>query len=258
MILPRRVDFDIVLYRAKMSLLSEVGRTYLSFLWWLFDPLLDLVLYYTVIGVILQRGGPGFVLDLLVGILLMRWFATATNGSVDQLASNLSLMSMIKLPKYIFPLTAVAVNTTKFIMVYILFLAGTVLAGHSPNLTYFAIIPLLIIQLLFIIGSAFIVSGITPFFPDFTMIYGKLTMIIFWTSGVFFKAEDLLHGKLLTIFYLNPLAVFIKFQRDIINGHGLDWGFFIYTVVFSMVVLIVGFVFLGHFDKEYPRMVLQR
>ena len=144
--IPRSTDIYVALYRAKVSLFTEISRTYLSFAWWILDPVLDLVIYYTLFSFVLQRGGSGFVMDLLCGILTMRWFSTATNSAANQLVASLSIMSIIKLPKYIFPLTTVVSGTFKFLIVYMLFMFIIIILGYEPTSAYILLVFLIFIQ----------------------------------------------------------------------------------------------------------------
>jgi lipopolysaccharide transport system permease protein len=65
----RRHYLDLVRYRAYVDLKSESARSYLGMLWWILDPLMYLAIYYLVFGVVLQRGGEGFVGFLLCGLV---------------------------------------------------------------------------------------------------------------------------------------------------------------------------------------------
>src|SRR5690606_24175274 len=66
---------DLISYKAYADLKAEASRTYINYLWWVLDPLMSLMVYYVVIGLLFQRGGPGFIFVLLVGIIFWRWYS---------------------------------------------------------------------------------------------------------------------------------------------------------------------------------------
>ena len=57
---------SLVHVQAQMQLRANAARTYLSYAWWLFEPLLYVGLFYLVFEVLLLRGTPGFFYFLIV------------------------------------------------------------------------------------------------------------------------------------------------------------------------------------------------
>ncbi|HPQ27545.1 MAG TPA: hypothetical protein PLQ82_03640 [Desulfobacteraceae bacterium] len=58
---------ELVFFKAYANLRSEAARTYLSFLWWIIDPVLFMSVYYVVFAVLLQRGTKGYIPNLSIG-----------------------------------------------------------------------------------------------------------------------------------------------------------------------------------------------
>lgn len=190
-VLPQKQHLQIVFYRAKALLKAEGSRTYLSFLWWAIDPLLELFIFYVVFGLILQRGGPGFVMHLLTGIFIVRLFTSATGAAPSHLLQNAKIILSLNIPKYIFPVSSTIVYGYKFLFLLFLLYAFLLGLGVSPGFVNLYVLPLTILYLAFIFGLAMFLSGITPFFPDLTMLYPKITMLLYWGSGVFFIPKNL-------------------------------------------------------------------
>ena len=85
---PRRF-MDIVLFKAYADLRAERERTYLGFVWWIFEPLTYMFVLWLAFDVILSRGGEGFVLFVLVGLVPWQWFkSTVTHGANSVLAAR--------------------------------------------------------------------------------------------------------------------------------------------------------------------------
>jgi lipopolysaccharide transport system permease protein len=40
--------FELVFYKTYADLRAEAARTYISFLWWILDPLINMVVFYFV------------------------------------------------------------------------------------------------------------------------------------------------------------------------------------------------------------------
>ena len=50
----------LVVYKVRFNLRSEAAQSYLSYAWWVLDPLLLLAIYYMVFHILLNRGHGDF------------------------------------------------------------------------------------------------------------------------------------------------------------------------------------------------------
>lgn len=256
--LPQKQHVQIVFYRTKALLLSEESRTYLGFLWWIVEPLLELGIYYVVFGLILQRGGPDFTLQLLSGILVFRLFANSTSSAPELLIHNEHVIQAVPLPKYIFPAANTVVHSFKFLFLLAIMLIFLFLSGVSFTPYMLIIIPLTLLYIAFCLGASMLLAGFTPFVPDFARLYPKISMLLFWGSGVFYRPEEYLSASWLPYFYANPVAGFISTYRDCLLFGRVNVELLTYLTIFSSLLLILGYGLLSRFDKRYPRILAQQ
>jgi len=254
----QRQHIDIIFYRAKALLSTENSRTYLSFLWWVVDPLLELCIFYVVFGLILQRGGPGFISELLTGIFIIRLFTSATTTATSLLIHSEHILLSVAIPKYIFSAAHTVTCSFKFIALLLLLYIFLMFLGISPHQSNLMAVPLTIIYIIFTMGIAMLLSGIAPFIPDLVMLYPKITMLIYWGSGVFFNPSDYIPERYLPWFNANPIAGFISAYRDCLLHGIIDFRLIGYLFVISLLSLAAGYGFLAYFDKKLPRVVAQR
>ncbi|MDR2893479.1 MAG: ABC transporter permease [Deltaproteobacteria bacterium] len=253
--LPHKQHLGIILYRARITLAAENSRTYLSFLWWIIDPLLELCIFYFVFGLILQRGGPGFITELLTGIVGVRLFIVATNASPSLLLHNRAALLAINLPKYIFPAVHTVTCFFKFLFLLAFLCCGLLVMGVSPQPTALMLVPITLIYVLFTLGVCMLLCGITPFVPDFAMLYPKISMLLYWSSGVFFRPEAFLPERYLVWFYANPIASFIAAYRECLLHGTVNPTRLAYLFAISIFLLLLGYAFLAVCDKQFPRLV---
>ncbi|HIB76240.1 MAG TPA: ABC transporter permease, partial [Flavobacteriales bacterium] len=72
---------DLVLYKVRTDLRSEVSQNHLSLLWWVLEPVLYMTVFYLVFGLLLKRGGgPEYVPFLLTGLASWKWFDSAVRA----------------------------------------------------------------------------------------------------------------------------------------------------------------------------------
>ena len=82
----------------RVEIKTSVATTRIGILWWIIDPLLMMLIYYFVISVVFERGGPNYHLFILCGIVSWRFFASALVGSGNSIASNKSLLFQVSIP----------------------------------------------------------------------------------------------------------------------------------------------------------------
>ncbi len=102
------------------GLRAEAARNYLSFLWWVLEPLFSMLVFYIVFGLLFQRGTEDYVPFLLVGLVSWQWFANTVKHSMTSIYGNGRLMNQVDLPKVIFPSIVVVMDLVKFSFVLVL------------------------------------------------------------------------------------------------------------------------------------------
>ena len=239
-------------------LTTESSRTYLSSLWWILDPALDICIYYLVLGVLFNRGGPDFISNLIIGSSVIRFFTSGTCGSAGLMQANIGILATIPVKKFVFPATYTVSQLFKFLILLCL-VVGYVALMYSISLPQVAAVILYTIPyLLFTLGGAFLVAGIAPFFPDFALVYSKLMMILFWVSGIFFDPAKSIPPEFLSLFYVNPVAVFISLYREALLHNSYPVDLLLRAGFWAIITPAAGLLLLRYFEKVYPRVVMQQ
>lgn len=246
---------NLVLQKAKAGLRAEASRGYLGVLWWVIEPVMYMGIFYIVFAHLFHRGDENYIMFLLTGLIVWKWFhATVTTGS-NSLIANAGLMNQVYLPKIVFPLTAIAINTFKFLIILILFLTFLQFTPTKPSLTW-ALLPFLILtQLLLIVSVVSLLAAVMPFFPDLKVILDNIMMMLLFLSGIFFDIAGLpvsIQGYL----YLNPMATLITMYRKLLlEGVPPDWGQIFLVISFSFTVMILAGCLFHRFDRVYPKII---
>lgn len=246
---------ELVWYKACADLRAEAARAYLGALWWVLEPLLYMMAFYLVFGVLLQRGGAGFVSFLLCGLVVWRWFGNSVTRGTGAITANTGLMSQVYLPKYLFPVIVIITNTVKFLIVFSLLLSYFVLIDGRMAASWLTLPALLVIQLLLNAAFASIVAAVVPFVPDLKIAISNGLTLMFFLSGVFYDIgtfpEDIQF-----YFHLNPMAILIEnYRLVLLHGefpHWLDLGG---VALASGLGIWLASYLLIRYDRHYPRIV---
>ena len=246
---------DLIFENARAGLRAEASRGYLGMLWWVIEPVMYMSVFYFVFSHLYKRGDENYVLFLLTGLTVWKWVQSTINTGATCLLAGAGLMNQVYLPKIVFPLTAVAVNTFKFLCVLSLFL---ILLQFTPaRLTLVWIfLPILVLTQLFLITSiTCLMAAVMPFFPDFKFILNNILIMLFFLSGIIFDISSSPEA-IQKILILNPLAALIQmFRMLLLKGLTPDWYEVFLINIFSFVVFFVALAIFRKFDRIYPKII---
>lgn len=249
--------FEYILFAARSDLRNEVAGSYLSWFWWILDPIFFMLVYTFVVKGIFNSPKENFPVFVFIGITTWQFFNGTMMKSVNIIRSYRGIISKVYVPKYIFILVNMARSLVKmgisFSLVFILMLFYRI--PYSLHMLY--IFP--IIMMFFIVTFSFsvIVAHIGVFVTDFSNILGVILRFMFYLSGVLYSVTDRLPESLQNImFFLNPVSVMIHQFRNVImyQTHPNPIHLFYWTIVCSILALI-GLKLMYRFENTYVKVV---
>ena len=253
--MPLSHTLKIIRLQTLASLRTEAVRTHLSVLWWVIEPVLYMLTFYIVFGLIFERGGEGYVGVLLIGLVMWRWFDSTVRNATTIVGKYAALMHQVYLPKTIFPAVLVSVNTIKATIIIALLLVFLVFYGVIPGISWAYLPIVLLIQLCFIAGMTFLLASISPFLPDLQIVVTNLLTFLFFMSGVFFDLSAV-PEQYVPWLKLNPMMVLIDSYRQILlYATTPDWFALLVVLFISCVFFAIGLNIFKRFDYRYPKMV---
>lgn len=251
----RRHFIDLVVQKAKAGLRAEASRGYLGVLWWILEPVMYMTIFYFVFLHLFQRGDENFVIFLLTGLIVWKWFISTVSSSASSLMANVGLMNQVYVPKILFPLTTVAVNTFKFFVVFALYLVFLQFTETKVTWAWTFLPVVIVTQLFLIVAVSGFLAAIMPFFPDLRVILDNFLLMLFFLSGIFFDISRLpesIQGYL----WLNPMAVMINMYRQVLHNSVLpDLQQIVMVLLFSAVTMFFAALIYKHFDRIYPKII---
>jgi len=235
----------------RINLLKEIvrskilvsGRDFLfGYLWWVFDPILLMIIYWFLINVIFGRGGENYPVFILCGLFPFRAFALSFNQSINSLVGKFGLISQINFPRIFLPFSDVIVNHIKLIVGLIIIHLFILFFPVTLNLHIYLILIPFALQILIVIGLSMIVSIVGVFFRDLTRLSQFIIRILIYLSPILYSL-DKVPEKYQAIYFINPLTSIIIMYRDIILYNGVpDVKCIIISSLHATVFLTIGFI----------------
>lgn len=252
----RRKQFlQLLLYKCYADLKTEAVSTRVGVFWWFIEPLIHMVIYYTVFAVFLHHGTDNFVVFILTGLVAWRWFqGSLAQGAVSILGGK-ALMQQTYISRSFFPSVCLLTNSFKFGLTFIVLLVFIWIYGLAPTKAYAVLPVVLVLQFLWTAACVYFLAAITPFMPDLKVLLGNFLRGLMFFSGIFYDG-DRIPEHLQVWFYMNPIASLIKAYRDIlIDGVVPEWGNLLIVAIVSLLLLVLGKRLIARFDAYYPRVV---
>jgi len=250
----RRRWVQIVLYKAFAELRVDAERYYIGYLWWVVEPIIEMAVYYVVFAKLLHRYTDDFVAFLLCGLVAWRWFsATLLRGSMA-IMTNQTLAMQVFIPKIVFPLVTIVVNTVKFAIVLVLLVLFLNLDGIAASRWYLAIPALMVVQLLLLAALTILAAAVTPFLPSLQVVLETALKIGLFLSGIFFPVGTL-DPSWRWCLSLNPMVPILEAWRDLLMYHrGPDWRALTMIAAASLPVIFAGRAIIRRYEYTYPKL----
>src|ERR1700712_4761072 len=159
---------------AYSSASSAVGYegTFLGQVWQVLTPLLNILVYYLVFGLLLHsnRGIPNYIAFLSVGVFVFAYSTSALVAGARAITGNLGLVRALQFPRAVLPLSTTLVALLQLLYSLIVMIPILLLSGEPVTLHWLELIPAIGLQALFCLGLAFVVARIGARVPDTTQI----------------------------------------------------------------------------------------
>ena len=202
-------------YATKSGLKSEVASSQLSWLWWILDPILFMLVYWFIFMVIFGQKKEYFHIFVFVGLSMWNLFNKTVSGSVRIVAANRAVVTKVYIPKYFLIIILLFQNLFKMMISFgIVFVM--MLWSHVPvsyNVIY--VIPIFVDLILITFGVSAILAHFGVFFDDLKNITNVGLRILFYMSGIFYVITDRVNEAIATLLLkVNPVGFLIDACRS--------------------------------------------
>lgn len=205
----------------RRDLKAKYKDSTLGLFWSLARPLMQLAIYFIVVGNFLgaARGIPNFAIYIFSGLIAIGLFSEVVTGATGSILANSGLVKKVYVPREVFPLASVGSAIFNFGVQLVILLAATVMVQAVPwhwNILY--VIPAILILLVYGAAVGILTSALNVYLRDIQYLVEVATMVLFWASPVVYSwqmASDIISSPFwLAIFTNNPLTLaVIGFQE---------------------------------------------
>ncbi len=211
---------EYVVFAAQADLKAEVANSYLNRLWWLLEPLFNMLVYVIVFGRIMGNSIQNYATFVFSALLMWNFFSKTINYSVKCVRGNRDIVTKVYVPKHILLISNMILNFFKLLFSLIV-LIPMLIIFHVPvgiHALWLVSAYLVMILLSFGIGMIFLHYGV--YIDDLSYAVGILLQMTMFLSGIFYDVVTGLSVPLnVMMLSVNPVAMFLDTMRNALLGN---------------------------------------
>lgn len=243
-ILARLVDIwdrrDVLRMLTERGLRHKYGQSFLGYAWSLIEPAMFIATYFLLLK-IFHRSYPMYPLFIGSAILPWQWFAQTVNSSTSTLRKNSRLITSIALPREIYPLADVAMQTAEFVFSLPIVVVVALIYGARPS-AYLILLPFaFVLQLMIVTGMALLVSSLNTVLRDIEQGIGIAIRMLFYLTPVLYPLSKIA-PSLAQIESYNPMVGIIQVNRCVwFPSYWTGYRPLVLSMIGAVVILCLGF-----------------
>lgn len=243
----------LIRYLVQADMKKRGSDTLLGNLWWILDPLLQMVVYVIFISIIARgRATPDYPLFIFAAILPWKWYSAVVSDATTSVVHAEKLIRQIAFPKLVLPMATTTAGIVGFAWGLVPLLVLFVFYPDRLSVMLLWIPVIAAVQFVFTLASAILISAANVFFRDLGNAVGHVLRLWWFLSPGLYSLTALQaipaikdQPAIAFLAGLNPFAVLFEAYRAVIYGSA-DGGLPHPPDLVALAWLLVGsFAFLG-------------
>ena len=247
---------------ARRDVAGRYRGSVMGVLWTLLNPLLLLLVYTFVFGVVFkarwQGGGAGgtpgtyeFAVILFAGLTVHMLFAECISRAPTIILHNSNFVKRVVFPLEIYPLVILGAALFHQLMHLVVLLAAIFIVhgNFAPTVFYLPVIWLPFWLLL--LGGMWLLASLGVYLRDIGQVIAMAVTVLLFLSPVFYPV-DVIPEPLRSYLYFNPLTLIIQQTRAVLLwGIAPDWQALAWYYGAALAACLAGYAFFQRTRKGF-------
>lgn len=245
----------------KRDIVTVYKQTIFGPLWYLIEPLftsLIFTLIFNNVANISTGTVPPFLFNL-AGITIWNYFKVCFTSTSNTFSANAGIFGKVYFPRIIVPLSVVISNLLRFGIQLFVFAGfyiyyynqGAIISLNNHTILFPFII---IIMGMLGLGLGMIISSLVTKYRDLKILIGFGLQLLMYLSAVMYPVSYFVEKlpDYAWIIKYNPLTFVIESVRYmLLNTGSFNLNMFIYTLVVTIVVFLIGIILFNKTEKSF-------
>jgi len=257
--LPARAD--LILSFAKRDLLGRYKGSALGLAWAVLTPVVMIAIFtFIFAGIFGARFGVNdshwdYALYLFCGLLPWSMFQETVQQSSNTIVANANLVKRVVFPLETLPAAQAFAALGNQLFATIALLIATIVIRQSLQLTALWLPVLLIPQLLFALGAAWLIASLGVFLRDIAQGITLLLMAWMYLTPIIYP-ESIVPERFRWFIGINPFTSLVRsYRRVFLDGVAPDWRGLLYFTLVALVVFVFGYWWFARTRKNFADVI---
>lgn len=242
---------------AKADLKSEVTNAYLDWLWWILEPICNMLIYYLIFGIVFRTSEKYYLVFIYSSLTMWFFFSRTILVSVELIRTSKAIITKVYIPKPILLLEKMLVNVFKMAISCVIIVILMVFYKVPVSYHLIGVIPVLVVFFVFTYGCGCILMHFGVYVSDlFYVVTIALNMLIYFI-GIFYSISERFPEPWGKIFEnCNPLAFLISqmrnalmYEKSVINLGMVSWA------IGSFIIAMIGSHIVYKYENSYAKVI---
>ena len=209
----------LVVDLARAELRRENARLVLGDLWWIADPLLQMVVYTILVSVIFERTLPDYPLFVLGALIAWKGVSMSVSTGCTAVIANERVVRQLTFPRIVLPagrLLAQLWRLSIALVVLVVLVAVLWPDRLSPALAWLPVLAL--VQTILLLPFMVLLSAATVFVRDLANVMRHLMRLGLYLSPVLYGLDQFVERvpePVAVAYQVNPVALLLEAYRDV-------------------------------------------
>lgn len=257
--LPSRLE--LILSLSRRELLARYKGSALGVIWALLTPIVTIAIFtFIFAGIFGARFGVSsspwdYAIHLFCGLLPWTMFQEAVLHSSTTIVSHANLVKRVVFPLETLPIALTLSSLGNQLFGTIALLIAILLIRQQIPVSIFWLPVLLIPQLLFTLGVAWLIASLGVFLRDIAQGINLVMMAWMFLTPIIYP-ESIVPESYRPFVNLNPFTPLIRsYRRVLIEGTAPDWSGLAYFTAFALVSFFFGYWWFARTRKNFADVI---
>ncbi len=226
----------------KRDFKKKYYNSILGVAWTILSPLLMMAVMTLIFSTLFSRSIENYPVYWLSGNMLYGFLFSGSDGIMNCISANASLVKKKRIPKYIFCIATITQQTITMFFSTITFIVVSLLTGVRFG-PFILLIPLpIIMTYVFTLGLGMFLCAYGTFFKDLHYLYSVIRRLFMYLTPIMYPIT-IIPENYRFLWELNPLCVYITIFRDLSLYNTLpSEKMLIVGTIYSLLMLGLGIV----------------
>ncbi len=235
----------------KKDVRGKYKGSFLGVLWSFINPLLSVLIYAIVFHYIMRFNIENYLIYLIAGIIPWTFFTSAVNSGMNSIIFNADIIKKVYFPRIILPMSGVTSCLVNFLISCVVIILFAIFSGVGISI-YILFLPVVaLIQYIFTLGVAFILSAFEVYVRDVEHIINFFIGMLFYVTPILYT-KDYVPAKFSFILKFNPLSYIVDAYHSIfyyktlpnLNNLGIIFAI-------SCIVFVIGYLVFNKLQRGF-------